>query len=69
MNRLAEHITQEDVLPLKQQEMDLLYLLRNVYRFGSVEIVMRDGIPVDIVKTVERVRLGNLSTEDIDTLK
>lgn len=69
MNRLAEHTQEKDILPLKQQEIDLIYLLRHVYRFGSVEIVMRDGVPVDIVKTVERIRLGSLSTDEIDSLK
>ncbi len=69
MNRLAEQTQEKDILPLKQQEIDLIYLLRHVYRFGSVEIVMRDGVPVDIVKTVERIRLGSLSTDEIDTLR
>lgn len=27
---------------------------------------MRDGVPVDVLRTVNRVRLGHLSTEDLD---
>jgi len=30
--------------------------------------VMRDGVPNDILRTVERVRLGSLSTVQIDRL-
>lgn len=60
-------INQDDILPLKQQEIDLIYLLRNKYRFGSVEIVMRDGVPNDLLKTVQRTRLGN-GDIDVDKL-
>lgn len=66
--RLAENIKVETLLPLKQQEIDLIYVLRNVYRYGNVEIVMRDGIPFDLIRTIERTRLGDLSTSEIDSL-
>jgi len=66
VNRVPQNIKTEDLLPLRQQEADLLHLLRNVYRFGNVEIVMRDGIPYDIIRTVERKRLGSLSTSEFD---
>lgn len=56
----------ESLLPLKQQEIDLLHLLRKKYPYGNVEILMRDGVPVDVLRTVNRVRLGHLSTEDLD---
>ena len=62
-NRIPQNIKIEDILPLKQQELDLLHLLRNVYRFGNVEILMRDGIPYDIIRTVERVRLGDMPSK------
>ena len=51
-------ITQEQVLPLKQQEIDLIIEIRTKYRFGEVTILTRDGVPQDILKTVERTRLG-----------
>jgi len=42
-------------------EVELLLLLREIYRYGRIEIEVRDGVPVDIVKTVERVRLGEFT--------
>lgn len=32
--------------------------MRTKYRFGTIEIVVRDGVPQDVLKTVERTRLG-----------
>lgn len=43
---------------LHPQEEELIMLLRSTYRFGTIEIVMRDGLPVDILKTVIRQRIG-----------
>lgn len=60
------HFTIDDLLPLKQQEIDLIIILRKKYQYGKVEIEMRDGVPNDILKTVERTRLGNLSTRNFD---
>jgi hypothetical protein len=59
----------KDLGDLKQQEIDLIYLIRNVYRFGEITILTRDGTPQDVTKTVLRVRLGDLSTGYVDTLK
>ena len=64
--RIPENVSADSVLPLKQQEADLIYLFRNVYRFGTVEVVVRDGVPCDIIKTIERTRLGSLSTDEVD---
>lgn len=69
MNQLASNIGEKDVLPLNQKEADLIYLLRNVFRYGSVEIVMRDGVPVDLIRTIQRVRLGDIHTDEVDGLK
>lgn len=46
------------LLPLKPQEIDLLRLIRSKYRYGKIEIEIRDGVPTDILKTVERQRLS-----------
>jgi hypothetical protein len=59
----------QDLGELKPQEIELIYWIRNVYRYGEVTILTRDGVPQDIVKTVVRVRLGSLSTEEIDEMK
>jgi len=63
---IPENIKAEDLEPFAQQEIDLIFILRNKYQYGSVEIVMRDGLPNDILRTVERTRLGNLSPTDFD---
>lgn len=48
----------ELLIPLKPQEIDLLRLIREKYRFGTIEVVVKDGVPIDILKTVERQRLS-----------
>lgn len=63
---MHENISQNDILPLRQQEIDLIFILRHKYQYGSVEIIMRDGIPQDILRTIERVRLGKLSHDSFD---
>jgi len=50
-------MTQDQILPLKPQEIDLIHLIREKYRFGTIEIVCKDGVPIDILRTVERIRL------------
>lgn len=50
-------MTQEEILSLKPQEIDLILLIREKYRFGTIEVVCKDGVPIDILRTVERVRL------------
>ena len=46
------------------REKELIHLIRTKYRFGSIEILVRDGLPVDILRTVERKRLGEGYTQD-----
>jgi hypothetical protein len=46
---------------LHPQEIELIWQIRNKYRFGSIEIVTRDGLPEDIIRTVKRQRLGTFS--------
>lgn len=50
---------QQQILPLKQHEIDLIFLMRTKYRFGTIEIIMRDGLPQALLKTVQRTNLGN----------
>lgn len=54
-----EVIKQEDLGTLYPQEVELIWLMRNRWRYGSIEIVVRDGIPVDLIRTVERHRVGS----------
>lgn len=43
---------------LHPSEVELIVLIRKRYRFGTIEILTRDGLPVDILRTTERHRLG-----------
>lgn len=52
-------ITAKDLGELHPKEAELIYLIRTQYRFGSIELILRDGLPEDIIKTVKRHRLGN----------
>ncbi len=53
-----EKITPQQNPNLKPQEIELINLMRIKYRFGTIEIVVRDGVPQDVLKTIERTRLG-----------
>ena len=48
---------------LHQNEIDLILLIRTKYRFGSIEIACRDGLPQDILRTVERTRISEAVLE------
>lgn len=58
--KLAEK-TLKELGDLHPQEIELIWMIRHRYRFGRVEIETRDGLPQDVVKTIERKRLGNFS--------
>lgn len=49
---------ESSILPLRSQEEDLIRLIREKYRYGTIEILVKDGVPIDILKTVERTRLS-----------
>ena len=53
-----KQLNQQQILPLRQNEIDLINLMRNKYRFGTIEVLMRDGQPQALLKTVERTNLG-----------
>lgn len=52
-------ITAKDLGEIHPKEAELIHLIRTQYRFGTIELVLRDGLPEDIIKTVKRHRLGN----------
>jgi len=41
-------------LSLHPNEAELIEKIRTKYRFGRIEVITKDGIPVAIEKTVER---------------
>lgn len=45
---------------LSEVEIDLILNLRHQYRFGEVTVLMHEGIPQQILKTVKRKKLGSL---------
>jgi len=55
-------ITLKDLGVLHPKEIELIWLIRNQYRFGTIELQLRDGLPQDVIKTVHRHRLGSVET-------
>ena len=55
---MSQILNQQQILPLKQNEIDLIIAMRTKYRFGTIEIQMRDGLPQALLKTVQRTNLG-----------
>lgn len=51
---------------LSDAEIDLIMLIRKKYRYGEITVIMHDGQPRQVIKTVERKLLGSLSPEDFD---
>ena len=54
--------TAKDLGELHPNEVELIWLIRHQYRFGAIEIQLRDGLPQDVIKTVHRYRLGSGET-------
>ena len=55
-----KQITSKDLGELHPKEVELIWLIRHQYRFGVIELQLRDGLPQDILKTVNRHRLGSV---------
>jgi len=45
------------IIELHPNEMELIKALRNVFRFGEVTIIMRDGVPFRLKRITEFVDL------------
>jgi hypothetical protein len=43
---------------LLPREAELIRVIREEWRFGRIEIVVKDGIPLEVLKTVERKSLS-----------
>lgn len=39
---------------LHPKEIELIQLIRTQYRFGNIEIVVQDGLPQQVLKTIHR---------------
>lgn len=53
-------------LQLNDQERDLILLIRHKYRFGEITVITHEGLPKQVLKTIERKLLGNLSPNEFD---
>lgn len=53
-----EHNKLRLMIELSNAEHDLIMLMRNTYRYGSIEVVTKNGQPVQILRTIERHLLG-----------
>ena len=49
----VSNITQEDLGKLHPKEIQLLYFLRNRWRFGDIIIRMDNGVPKGVIRYVE----------------
>lgn len=48
-----DEITLEDLGDLHPREIQLIYYIRNRFRFGDLVIQTRDGLPFRIAKSIE----------------
>ena len=48
---------------LHPNEVEIIESIRKRYRYGKIEVITRDGIPIAIEKTVERQSL-NVTNRD-----
>lgn len=57
-NQKEHKPTLEDLGPLDQKEIELLYYIRTRFRYGDIMIQTRDGMPYRITKAYEYATLG-----------
>lgn len=43
---------------LSRKEEQLIMMIRDKYRFGEMTILIQDGVPMDLLITRNRIRLG-----------
>lgn len=53
MSQEISKITHHHIVEITKQEAQLLFLLRNRFRYGQVIIEMRGGVPYRILKAFE----------------
>lgn len=53
------------MIELRPEEVSLLHAMRNKFKFGKMEITLRDGIPVRIERAVEGIDLTRSSDTSI----
>jgi hypothetical protein len=48
-------------MDLHPSEAELIKAIRERFRFGTIEVLTKDGLPVSILKTVERYNLSTIT--------
>lgn len=62
-------LSAEEVLKsLRPEEVILILALRNKFRYGEVNVLMRDGIPQRVLKVELYVDLKEKRQENIDSM-
>lgn len=54
---MEKKITKEDIGEISQQELELIYYIRNKFRFGEITLMVREGKPYRILKAFESTDL------------
>ena len=54
---MAVNKDKKELGELHEREIELIWRIRNEFRFGTIEVTTRDGLPEYILKTVNRSRL------------
>ncbi len=57
MDNKEKKINKDDIGELNQEELNLIYYIRNRFRYGDITIIVRDGKPWRIVKAFESTDL------------
>lgn len=55
---LTNDTTILEIIDLHPNEMRLLRMLRNKYKFGDITIIMQDGVPMGLRRITEFDKLG-----------
>lgn len=56
-------LTNEDIGELKPKEAELIFMIRNRFRWGTIEIDVKNGEPFRILKAYDTHALG---IDDVD---
>lgn len=47
---------------LHPKEAELIMLIRTQYRFGNIEIIIQDGLPQQVLKTIHRKAIKGIDS-------
>ena len=53
---------EDKLVKLHPKEYELIQLIRTQFRYGKIEIMLKDGLPYQILKTVESKLITGVDT-------